>query len=255
MAELDDLVGASVKRLAAPADPSGVAATIARRVDAGDPGSPALASGFAGGWWARWLPFLGPLLALVVASVLVGGVAVAGTLGVRERPPAAAPIASGTPSPTPTATSTPTKAPAAPPAAAPAPAEPVAPEEEDEDEEQAPPPPPPPSDVTAPVISQYWASPGQLCADPQTGWSTTAEIVVVVSDDVGVAGVSGSWAELGGGSLGLSTGGGDWVGYFDPPSGAEGAVTISLVAWDAAGNSSAPVSVGVQVFALGNCLT
>lgn len=255
MAELDELIGASLKRLAAPAEPNGVAASIQRRVDSGDPGSPAAVSGFAGGGLSRWLPLLGPGLALVVASLLVGGVAVAGALGVPDRPPALVPVASGSPSPTPSPTSTSTAPPVAPPAAAPA--EPVAPEEDEEDEEQeqAPPPPPPPSDVTAPTVSQYWAAPAQLCSDPQPGWETTAQIVVVVSDDSGVAGVSASWAELGGGSLGLSTGGGDWVGYFDPPSGTEGAVTMSLVAWDAAGNSSAPVSVGVQVFALGNCLT
>lgn len=77
MAEIDDLLGASLKRLAHPGDAAGVADAIRSRVDAGDTGTPASSSGFGGGILS-WLPWLG---VIVVAGAVGTGGGVAGLAG------------------------------------------------------------------------------------------------------------------------------------------------------------------------------
>ncbi len=264
MAELDDLLRASLTRSMQPGDSTGVADLIRARVDSGDRGTPAATSGYGAtrGWPTWWVGLLA--MFLVVGMVVGGGLvaervtSVASNGGPGVAAPTVSPTASTTETPRPTAPA------AAPPAAPVAPAEPTP---EPPAEEQAPPPPPPvvepsptptsppppPVDTIAPSIVQYWASTGQVCSDPQPGWDTAATLGAVVIDDVGVAGVSASWA-LDGGSSGFSGSGDTWLGTFDPSSGSEGLAEITIVAWDAAGNVSAPVLVAVQVWSLGNCL-
>lgn len=258
MAELDDLMRASLTRSMQPGDSTGVADAIRARLDSGDRGTPAATSGFgATRWWRTW--WVGVLTIIVAVGIVVGGVLVA--QGV-------APVASNggqgtaaqTESPTMSSVETPrpTGSAVAQPAAPVAPAEPT-PEPPSERQDPGSPPadplpsPPPPADTVAPSILQYWASTGQVCSDPQPGWDTAATLGAIVTDDVGVVGVSASWA-LDGGSSGFSGPGDTWLGTFDPASGSEGLAEITIVAWDAAGNVSSPVLVAVEVWSLGNCL-
>ncbi len=82
MTDIDILLGASLKRLAPSGDAAGVADAIRSRVDAGDTGAPASASGFGsgGGGVAGWLPWVG----IVVVAGIVGGAAGATGLAGRD---------------------------------------------------------------------------------------------------------------------------------------------------------------------------
>lgn len=77
MAEIDTLLGDSLKRLAQPGDAAGVADAIRSRVDAGDTGTPATSSGFGGGNPLSWLPWVG---LVVVAGIAGGAVGASGVL-------------------------------------------------------------------------------------------------------------------------------------------------------------------------------
>lgn len=80
MAELDELLSTTLKRIAPPAESSGVADVIRARVEAGDAGISA-ASSTAPGWGgggAAWLPWIG---VVVVAGLVGGGVGVSGIAG------------------------------------------------------------------------------------------------------------------------------------------------------------------------------
>ncbi|MEP6481916.1 MAG: hypothetical protein ABJA94_07915 [Rhodoglobus sp.] len=79
MAEIDDLLSGSLKRIAQPGDTTGVADAIRSRVDAGDTGAPANSSGFTSGA-GSWLPWVG----LIVVLGLVGGAS--GVFGLAGRP-------------------------------------------------------------------------------------------------------------------------------------------------------------------------
>jgi hypothetical protein len=86
VAELDQLLSTTLKRIAPPADPSGVAEAIRARVDAGDAGTSATSStapgwggfGGGGGGAAGWLPWIGVVL---VVGLVGGGVGVSGMAG------------------------------------------------------------------------------------------------------------------------------------------------------------------------------
>ncbi|TAL42520.1 MAG: hypothetical protein EPN91_08050 [Salinibacterium sp.] len=78
MTEFDELMSSSLKRVAQPGDPAGVADAIRARVDAGDIGTPAQSSGFGSGGVLPWLPWLG---LLVVAGVAGGALGASGVLG------------------------------------------------------------------------------------------------------------------------------------------------------------------------------
>lgn len=79
MAELDDQLRDAFARAAEPGDPSGVADAIRSRVAAGDTGTPATSSGFAGSPLG-WLPWVG----VIVVAGLVGGLV--GVTGLAGRP-------------------------------------------------------------------------------------------------------------------------------------------------------------------------
>ncbi len=81
MAELDELLSTTLKRIAPPADSSGVAEAIRARVEAGDAGISAASStapGWGGGGAAGWLPWIG---VVVVVGLVGGGVGVSGLAG------------------------------------------------------------------------------------------------------------------------------------------------------------------------------
>jgi len=227
MADIDVLLSASLKRIAQPGDAAGVADAIRARVDAGDTGTPATASGFGARPW--WLFLLSGLLVILVA---VTGVSVA--LGqpspVTPTPDAASVAVSSSPTTSPTLTPTPTATPTATaaPEPAPAPAEP--------DPEPA-----PPADTTAPVIdSVTWSS----TIYSANGGPTT--IAALATDDTGVVAVAISWAGWATGSASMAPG---WSYTLDPAPGPPvfSTVTFTAQAFDAAGNASDPVSVVVPV--------
>ena len=227
MADIDVLLSASLKRIAQPGDAAGVADAIRARVDAGDTGTPATASGFGARPW--WLFLLSGLLVILVA---VTGVSVA--LGqpspVTPTPDAASVAVSSSPTTSPTLTPTPTATPTATaaPEPAPAPAEP--------DPEPA-----PPADTTAPVIdSVTWSS----TIYSANGGPTT--IAALATDDTGVVAVAISWAGWATGSASMAPG---WSYTLDPAPGPPvfSTVTFTVLAFDAAGNASDPVSVDVPV--------
>ena len=227
MADIDVLLSASLKRIAQPGDAAGVADAIRARVDAGDTGTPATASGFGARPW--WLFLLSGLLVILVA---VTGVSVA--LGqpspVTPTPDAASVAVSSSPTTSPTLTPTPTATPTvtAAPEPAPAPAEP--------DPEPA-----PPADTTAPVIdSVTWSS----TIYSANGGPTT--IAALATDDTGVVAVAISWAGWATGSASMAPG---WSYTLDPAPGPPvfSTVTFTVQAFDAAGNASDPVSVDVPV--------
>ena len=227
MADIDVLLSASLKRIAQPGDAAGVADAIRARVDAGDTGTPATASGFGARPW--WLFLLSGLLVILVA---VTGVSVA--LGqpspVTPTPDAASVAVSSSPTTSPTLTPTPTATPTATaaPEPAPAPAEP--------DPEPA-----PPADTTAPVVdSVTWSS----TIYSANGGPTT--IAALATDDTGVVAVAISWAGWATGSASMAPG---WSYTLDPSPGPPvfGTVTFTVQAFDAAGNASDPVSVDVPV--------
>ena len=227
MADIDVLLSASLKRIAQPGDAAGVADAIRARVDAGDTGTPATASGFGARPW--WLFLLSGLLVILVA---VTGVSVA--LGqpspVTPTPDAASVAVSSSPTSSPTLTPTPTATPTATaaPEPAPAPAEP--------DPEPA-----PPADTTAPVIdSVTWSS----TIYSANGGPTT--IAALATDDTGVVAVAISWAGWATGSASMAPG---WSYTLDPAPGPPvfSTVTFTVQAFDAAGNASDPVSVDVPV--------
>jgi hypothetical protein len=223
MAELDELVGVALKRVAVPGDSAGVADAIRSRLAAGDPGTPAAPPIFgARRWWMLWLG-----LGLVVAVLLgLGGTLAFG----RPSPPVAAPVPTAvvTPSATPTRTATPTATPTPVP---PPPAPPAAPEPEPE----------PVPDTTAPVILSASSS-SPVIFGPNGGDTT---ITAVATDDRGVVAVTMWWSGSLSGSGAMQPA---WSYYFDTQPGTPtGSITFEFVAVDAAGNASAPYKLIVPV--------
>src|SRR5690349_4735895 len=88
MAEIDVLLSSSLKRVAQPGDPAGVADAIRSRVDAGDTGTPASSSGFGGGGPLSWLPWIG---VIAVAGIVGGTMGATGVFGEEAAPPPPSP--------------------------------------------------------------------------------------------------------------------------------------------------------------------
>lgn len=227
MAELDELVGAALKRVAAPGDSAGVADAIRSRLAAGDTGTPAAPPIFRPRrWWMLWLG-----LAIVVAVLLgIGGTLAFG----RPSPPVTAPtpsaLSTSSPSPSPTPTRTPTATPA-----------PPAPEPVEPEPEPAPEPGPPP-DTTAPVIHSATASPGTIYSSN----GTPSTVSATVTDDIGVVAVTISWSGYINDSASMQP---TWSYTIDPDAGppVNGTLTVVLQAFDAAGNASAPYQLSIPV--------
>lgn len=227
MADIDELLKGSFERLAEPADSAGIADAIRSRVAAGDPGT-STAGSTAPGWMPPRPRWFWPLVVAVAGLATVLAVLIAVLVWPTAPLPAATPEAL-TPSPSPTQTPTPTPTLAQTPAPDPEPTEEPPP---------PPPPPPPPTDSTPPTIQQIAASPTAVGCD---GGST---ISVVAGDDRGVSAVSISWNGPSNGSGTMALQGGTWS-YFIPMNSGTGTYTITAVARDAAGNSSAPAAIEV----------
>jgi hypothetical protein len=90
MADVDTVLSESLKRVAQPGDPTGVAELIRSRVAAGDTGTPSDGgSGFASGSGWTWLPWAGAGVVVAIAGAVVGASGVFGSLQPAE--PASAP--------------------------------------------------------------------------------------------------------------------------------------------------------------------
>jgi hypothetical protein len=227
VADIDELLKGSFERLAVPADSAGVADAIRSRVAGGDAGV-SVAGSTAPGWAPprpRWFwPMVGTVIGLAaIVAVLVAVLvwpAPADPQPTATASPTASPSATATPTPTPTPTPTLTPTPTTTTDAAP------------------PPPPPPPGDTSAPSIQQISADPTAV------GCGNGSTISVVATDDRGVTGVSLAWNGPSSGSGSMSQQGGTWT-FFIPMNSGTGSYTITAVARDAAGNSSAPAMIGV----------
>ncbi|HRQ00036.1 MAG TPA: hypothetical protein PK781_06210, partial [Terrimesophilobacter sp.] len=81
-ASIDELLGESLKRVAEPGDPAGVAELIRARVAGGDSGTPSsggeFGSGGPGSGWP-WLPWLGGAVIVAVVGGVVGASGVFGS--------------------------------------------------------------------------------------------------------------------------------------------------------------------------------
>jgi hypothetical protein len=238
--EPDAVLRDAFARAAQPGDPAGVAAAIRARVETGDTGTPAASSGFGGSPWRRLWPYLA---GVVLAGILGAALGLSGVLNpvpaaqvepVETRAPSQVePVEtpSPTPTPTPTPTATATEAPAPPPA--------------------------PAADTTAPSLGAASASPaGDIyAADSDAPYCPISSVVSVsASDNVGVAGVRVTWSGAESGSADLSVGS-SWSFTFNPAQATpDGVVTFTLVARDAAGNTSAPATTTLNIVAAGGCI-
>lgn len=132
--------------------------------------------------------------------------------------------------------------------------------------------PPPPPDTTPPAISNAFVSPGQIWEEDggvfgiscPPGYPREATVSANVTDNVGVTTVSASWSDpLGSHSTGMGQSGSTFTTNFggypadtwdpdhlDPYT---HAVTITIVARDAAGNES-QTTVSVTVTEAGECI-
>ncbi len=81
---------------------------------------------------------------------------------------------------------------------------------------------------------------------------TTSTLTATATDNVGVVGVTGTFSGLAGSPITFTRSGGSWRADFGPfagvPTGANQLVSISIVARDAAGNTSNPAVVTVRVW-------
>ncbi|MEQ1699390.1 MAG: hypothetical protein ABMA25_04730 [Ilumatobacteraceae bacterium] len=120
------------------------------------------------------------------------------------------------------------------------------------------PPPTPAPDTQQPIVAQGTRSPAEIY---DGSWSSYCDIssalTVVATDNVGVTQVTGSYAGLGGSPIGFVKGSGNtWTATFGPFVGLPGSysqdIVISIVAKDAAGNTSTATTVTVHVW--GTCL-
>jgi hypothetical protein len=103
---------------------------------------------------------------------------------------------------------------------------------------------PVPVDSTAPSISQAGASPTQLF---MVNLQRTTTITAVVTDSFGVSSVTATWSGAASGSAPMQRSGSTWTLSYTAPEGTpSGTITFTIVARDAAGNSSS-TSVNVQV--------
>lgn len=233
MSELDDVLRQSFARVAEPGDPAGVAEALRARMAAGDTGTPAATSGFAAGRGWFW-----PFLALAVVLGVLGGALGASGAFTPDVPAAVAPreTRAQTAQPTASSTPTPTLTPTLDPVVVAPTAEPVAPA--------------PVADTTGPTLGAASRSPSDVSAanSDAPNCDIVSTISVVANDNVGVTGVLISWtgAESGAGQM---SSGASWTFAFNPADATPtGDVTFTLVARDAAGNTSAPAATTVKVW-------
>ena len=244
MTELDDVLRQSFARIAEPGDPAGVADALRARMAAGDTGTPAATSGFRAGRGWFW-----PFLALAVVLGVLGGALGASGAFTSDIPAAVEPpsvsVETGQPTATPSPTATPTVT--------------VTPTVEPVETGQPtaePLPPAPVADVSGPTLGGASRSPSEVfAADSDAPYcDIVSTISVVANDNVAVTGVLISWTGVESGS-GQMVSGPSWTYSFNPAQTTPtGDVTFTLIARDAAGNTSAPATTTVKVWSAGSCL-
>jgi hypothetical protein len=116
-------------------------------------------------------------------------------------------------------------------------------------------------DTTKPVASSPGRSPAAIydSAADSVNCPETSTLTVTATDNVAVTQVTGTYSGLAGSPKAFSNSGGNtWTATFGPFSGLASAysqsITITIVASDAAGNTSTAVQTSVQVDGAGNCL-
>lgn len=114
-------------------------------------------------------------------------------------------------------------------------------------------------DAVKPTLGQPGRSPSQIF-DSGCGaaFAQTSNISVTATDNVAVTQVTGTYSGLGGSPLSFTKGGGNtWTATFGPFTGLalmyEQNITITIVARDAAGNTSNPTQISVEVNGAGTC--
>jgi hypothetical protein len=224
--DIDALLSNSLKGAAEPANSAGVADAIRARVSAGDSGTPV--DGDTAPGWVRPRPrWFWPLIGGIAGFVVVLGLLV--TVLVVGLPQAPAPLPTTTASPTPTVTQTPTAT--ATPTPTPTPSVSGEPVEE---------PPPPPRDTSAPTIVSLTSMETSATCFP---FRASYTISATATDNVGVTGVPISWTGPASGSGQMTYDGSAWRYAFEITT--AGTYTVTVVAVDAAGNSSAPASTTI----------
>lgn len=105
----------------------------------------------------------------------------------------------------------------------------------------------PASDTTAPTISSA-VSQHPLMACDGILLPTSSVITIVAADNVGVTAVTATWSGAYEGQASATRSGGSWVFTFDATGpGTKGDVQFVITAVDAAGNTSSPAAVVVNV--------
>lgn len=105
----------------------------------------------------------------------------------------------------------------------------------------------PASDTTAPVISSASSQHTQMACDG-TLYPTESVITIAATDNVGVTAVRATWSGAYEGEATATRSGGSWVFTFDATGpGTKGDVQFVITAVDAAGNTSSPAAVVVNV--------
>lgn len=118
--------------------------------------------------------------------------------------------------------------------------------------EPAPPPPPAPTptkDTTAPTLAN--ASGDPVACGPALTYPETTVISVFASDNVAVDGVSITWTGEETGAAEMMKSGSTWSFTYDPDGNVDGDVDFTLIAHDAAGNTSQPAHLTILVNCFG----
>lgn len=105
----------------------------------------------------------------------------------------------------------------------------------------------PARDTAAPTISSASSQHSQMACDGAI-YPTSSVITIVAADNVGVTAVTATWSGAYTGQVSATRSGGSWVFTFDATGpGTKGDVQFVITAVDAAGNTSSPAAVVVNV--------
>lgn len=112
--------------------------------------------------------------------------------------------------------------------------------------------PPPPPDTQKPSVQASASEPEIYDVKWAGDCPTASTLTATATDNVGVVGVTGSFSGLAGSPIPFTLSGGSWRADFGPfaglPTSSNQLVSISIVARDAAGNTSNPAVVTVRVW-------
>ncbi len=105
----------------------------------------------------------------------------------------------------------------------------------------------PATDTVAPTISSASSQHSQMACDGPL-YPTSSVITIVAADNFGVTAVTATWSGAYEGQASATRSGGSWVFTFDATGpGTKGIVQFVITAVDAAGNTSSPATLDVDV--------